>query len=625
MHRFLKKIWKIFSQYTQADDSKLSSVAPERLVIVLVGTVGLFSVLWWRLWEVQIFRGDFFLELADENRYHVQLLPAERGIITDHLGKPLVVNQTTYFLREKPNALYSELTPISHESALFLSATNPAAVERNFIRTYVYPEALAHLVGYVGPVSETDLENRPELSIHHSVGKLGLEAAYDARLQGKDGRALWETNALGQRVRLVRRDAEVPGNTVTTTLDAELSQFAWQSLQSKVGAIVVSDASSGAILASVSTPGFNPNIFALKDQSKDALQVRASTISAALNDPRKLFFNRAFSGTYPPGSIFKVVTALAGLESGAFDASTSVVDEGILRVGEYEYRNWYYTQYGRTEGTIQLVRALARSNDIYFYKAAEWIGPDTLANFARKLGLGVAPKIETGLSASGGRVPDPRWKEQVLHEQWYLGNTYHMGIGQGDILVSPLQIAQLGQVLSNRGLFCRPHLIPGPSECVDLGVHQEDLDLVLQGMIEACSPGGTAFPFFPRNQVRYLPSVGIEENLAQGAMACKTGTAEFGAADPVTNHRKTHGWLLAIGEPKYASGSAQSSLPKRLIISALVESDETQPYKEGSRDAGPVVKQIWDWLEGVSTSSGQVNTQTASPKPEAPTPEALAE
>ena len=176
----------------------------------------------------------------------------------------------------------------------------------------------------------------------------------------------------------------------------------------------------------------------------------------------------------------------------------------------------YFSQYGRTEGEISLVKALQRSNDIYFYKAAEWIGPDALARFARLFKYGTRTGVEL-TSESVGVIPDRAWKKEVMREQWYLGDTYHMGIGQGDVSATPLQVHAATAAIANDGVWCQPRLVASsPTKCEDLGVSLEYLKVIREGMKEACAPGGTAFPFFDGKPV---------------VVACKTGTAEIGEKD----------------------------------------------------------------------------------------------
>jgi len=234
------------------------------------------------------------------------------------------------------------------------------------------------------------------------------------------------------------------------------------------------------------------------------------------------------------------------------------VDEGFVQIGEYTYKNWYYTQYGRTEGEIDLIRAIKRSTDTFFYKVGEWVGANQLAEWGQAFGLG----RKTGIDLKGeieGLVPTPEWKEKNKGEKWFLGNTYHLAIGQADLLATPLQVNMMASVIANQGKLCSPKVKQGEGEeCQDLRLKPEALAMIKEGMREACSSGGTAFPFFD-----FSPQA-----------ACKTGTAEYG--DP---EGKTHAWLTAfapVDEPE-------------IVVTALVEGGG-----EGSDVAAPIVKEVME-------------------------------
>ena len=500
-------------------------------------------------------------------------------------------------------------------------ATGSAQVLTGFERHYGAGQALAQVLGYVAPVAAEDLKVDSNLRIDQLVGRSGLELAQEKKLQGIDGELVVEINALAHKQQVKQVKTPSAGRSITTTLDPFLSQVAFAALGEQKGIVIISDAKTGAILTLVSKPSFDPNVLTKLELTNEERVSRTATLQSWFADKNLPFFNRAIGGHYPPGSIFKLVTAAAGLQEKSFDASTIVLDEGVLKVGDYEYGNWYYRQYGRTEGEISLVRAIARSNDIYFYKAAEWIGPEKLAQMARLMGLGHSTGIELP-GEIAGIVPDPAWKEQQIGERWFLGNTYHFGIGQGDLLVTPIQVAQFIQALANQGKLCQPHLLSDTqSECAELGLNADDLALILEGMIQVCSSGGTAFPFFDFNQQHLLIGAGSLENLQHGAIACKTGTAEFGGADE-RGYRFTHGWWVGIldlssffAQLKNSNSALQNqnsnedfkyqkwlklikeqSYPERLVFTVMVESDETQPYKEGSADAAPVGKAIVDWM-----------------------------
>ncbi|PIR59207.1 MAG: hypothetical protein COU69_01320 [Candidatus Pacebacteria bacterium CG10_big_fil_rev_8_21_14_0_10_56_10] len=593
---------------------------PWRLLAVLALFTSLFGLLWLRAWDVQVFRGSEFAQQALANRLYQLPLTANRGVITDRYGLPLAWNQRQYWLADQPDSLYSDLTPLDRQQALERLATQSGAVRKTNARRYALATELAHVIGYTGQVTSEELDTDPNLTIRSTTGKLGLEKLYDARLRGQEGRQTQEIDALLQRLRLFQVQPAQSGQGLATSLDRFLAEVAYQALGEQRGSVVISDARTGQVLVLVNKPSFNAELFTHPDQHLPDAATRHQ-LSQVFQDETEPMFNRALAGLYPPGSVFKLVTALAGLETGRLDSTTTVLDEGVIRVGEFEYSNWYFSQFGRTEGEIGLQRAISRSNDIFFYKAAEWIGPDRLAENARLLGFGRPTGIELSGEAAG-LVPSPAWKETTVGERWFLGNTYHFGIGQGDVLVTPLQVNQLTQTLANGGTQCRPTLVAGaPPRCQEVGLLLDHLNVVLAGMIDACSLGGTAFPFFERNQHLAAASAtttttatteteSVAERLRQGQLACKTGTSEFGGADE-RGFRRTHGWFTAIVEPRLAAvvdspagryqswrqAIAQHDFPRRLAITVLVESDDDEPFKEGSADAAPVAKQIIDWME----------------------------
>lgn len=613
-----------------------------RLQIIVIALLLLAWAIFMRLVDIQLVRGKSFRHLADENRYFTVHLPPERGIFWDRYHQPLVWNQRTYALATDPTAIQTSSVPIGRDQALVLMATSSTQVRFGQERKYRLPVALAHVLGYVGPVTAADLLQDSSLKVSDVVGKVGLEKEFDIQLRGRAGYEVYEINSLGQRQRLIEYEQGETGQNITTTLDPYLSWLSLQAMGEQAGAVIISDPKTGQVLTLVSSPSFDANSLSAAYLDQALEKQRQEQIQSLFTDERQVFFNRAASGNYPPGSVFKIVTALGGLEGAAVDAQTTVLDEGILQVGEYEYTNWYYTQHGRTEGELGLVRAIARSNDIFFYQVAEWLGPNQLASFARLFGLGQLTGVELGGEASGV-VPDPAWKEATLGEPWYLGNTFHLGIGQGDILVTPLQIAQLTQAVANNGTMCQPSLISqAQPSCAELGIMEEYLDLVLAGLLDACSTGGTAYPLFSYNADRHLDLTPMQQ-INNGAVACKTGTAEFGGIDE-QGYRSTHGWLTVImGTARVrqlaaavASGDEAAltnltaenldnlepagveletissqpdrlewlrlvdevGLPDKLVITVLVESDENNPYKEGSADAGEVVKTIMDWMQG---------------------------
>ncbi|MEA2056279.1 MAG: penicillin-binding transpeptidase domain-containing protein [Patescibacteria group bacterium] len=605
--------------------------------IYLICILFLGSLFVFRLFHLQVITGDHYLDLAEENRFYRQKIPAVRGVFLDRYQQPLVFNKKLYYQVEDVNQLFSKKTEVGRDEALRLIASNSAAVTYELRRFYRYPSSLAHIIGYVSPVSADDLLNHEELKPDDWIGKMGLEKHFQEKLHGRDGYKIYEVNTLGEKQRLFKSIETEAGQNVQTSLDPYLAQVAYQALGQNQGVVIMANAANGQILASVSKPSFNANDMSYSLLEDRLERQRQENVQRYFKDERNLFFNRAISGLYPPASIFKLVTAITGLNKEAIDQDTTVLDEGVLKVGDYQYSNWYYTQYGRTEGEIALIQAIARSNDIFFYKVAEWTGPTALAEQARQFGFGQKTGIELPGEAIG-LVPDPDWKEKIQGQPWYLGNTYHFGIGQGDMLASPLQIVQLVQALANKGEVCHPRIVNQEERehCQGLGLSDDHLSLIFQGMLSACKSGGTAYPLF-----KYSADLqgNIDQLISAGALACKTGTAEFGSADE-RGYRKTHGWLAAIvgveedqltqdlkvdsikekevkqdseeenvsensfkmdgqaAREKWLKLVKENGFPEKLVIVVLIESDEREPFKEGSEHAGPVVATIVDWIRG---------------------------
>ncbi len=611
-----------------------AEVIKRNFFLIILVLLICFLLLGFRLVELQLIKGESYQLLADSNRYFRQTIPAPRGVFLDRYQQPLVKNTKIYF-QDEDDGLYPKQIQIDHETALNEMAENSWKISYQLRRQYRYPWQLAHVLGYLSPVTAQDLINNRQLSADDWVGKIGLENNYDQVLRGKDGYKMYEVDTFGKKKRLINELEPVAGQDIQTSLDPYLSKIAFEALDQMTGAMVILDAQTGQVLALVSKPTFNSNDFSniFLDESQEIQ--RKSNIASYFADERQVFFNRAVGGTYPPGSIFKIVTAVAGLEAKAFDEHKTVFDEGILKVGDYEYANWLFTARGATDGEIALVRAIARSNDIYFYKAAEWVGPNALANQARVFGFGEKTGIELPGEAAG-LVPDPAWKEQKMGERWFLGNTYHFGIGQGDMMATPLQVAQFIQSMSKNRELCQPRLVINDGKyqwsadnCKNLGLQENSVELSFRGMIAVCQPGGTGVLLFKYNQ-GFSPADEVKDALKmmeQGAVACKTGTSEFGGQDE-RGRRKTHGWFVAttaIDQNKLESnlenilnhnldtntddildqneielwleGIGKHGFPKKLVFVALVESDEAIPFKEGSREAATVVEKVLSYVK----------------------------
>lgn len=588
------------------EDAQIWWLGVGRVLIFVIFFCIAFFILLWRLFDLTVVRGHHFRNLADGNRTRELIRHAPRGVLLDRTGKPLVTNIPYYRLINPCTGEQIEacVTPLSQEEGMALEKKGlPAGsyLEVDYRREYIYPEALAHVVGYTGQITEDEMkDDYYALRLYRRgdrIGRTGAEAVYEELLRGRDGKELVEVDASGAIIRTLGRDKETAGENITLSIDAEIQKKAAESFPvGEKGAVVVSKPTTGEIIAAYSSPSYDMNAFSLGLSQKE--------YEALMANPDKPMFDRVIGGVYPPGSTFKLVTAIAALEEGAIKADTVVEDVGVLTIGPFKFPNWFFLQHGKTDGTVDLVKALQRSNDIFFYKTGEWLGITKLVSWAQKMGLGKPLGIEFGGEASG-LMPDPAWKKIhfsssadkiARNDEWYLGDTYHISIGQGYLLVTPLQVNTWTNIVANGGVLCHPtvkkaearsrvpfgsNIIPN---CADLGISPGTLSLVTEGMRRACITGGTGWPLFDfavTSQDGQKKSVPI---------ACKTGTAEFG--DP-KNH--THAWFTAFA-PLPAVASAKAGLPEEIdVITGDPEISVTvlvEGAGEGSTVAAPVAKKI---------------------------------
>ncbi|MBI5620387.1 hypothetical protein HY949_01255 [Candidatus Gottesmanbacteria bacterium] len=546
-------------------------------------------VLGWRLFDLTLIRGHEYRVLSDGNRTRELIRHAPRGRILDRTGRDLARNEPVYRLiqpcqLDAKNPCTKILSQNDYQ-ALDKSNLPPGTyVEEDYRRVYPSGSGASHVVGYIGEISAQELAD-PYYTIRgyrpgDRIGRLGAEVVYEERLRGRDGKELVEVRADGRVTRTLGRVEAIPGEDITLSLDRGLSEAATASFpEGEKGAIIVSRPSTGEIFVLMTSPSFDANIFS------DSLS--KSTYDGLFENPDLPMFNRAIAGTYPPGSTFKLVTALAGLEEGLLTGKTLIEDTGEVVIGPFRFGNWYFTKYGKTEGLVDIVKALQRSNDIFFYKAGEVIGITNLARWAMRLGIGKPVGIEIPGEAAG-LMPDPAWKARTFtipqdrearNDQWYLGDTYHAAIGQGYVLTTPLQVNVWTNVIANGGKLCRPTIEKVKSKCKDLELKKESIDLITEGMKRACEPGGTGWPLF---------NFGIDKFISV-PLACKTGTSEFG--DP---ENKTHAWFTAFAPlPAVAlskEGLADSNMitgDPELSVTVLVEG-----AGEGSDKAAPIAKKI---------------------------------
>jgi penicillin-binding protein 2 len=514
----------------------------ENAFFIYVALIFLFLIiLFLRLFQLTIVKGSYYRTLSEQNRLREIVIEAPRGEIIDRKG--FIIAQS--------------LTPdINQKIKPGLLISNQKIISR---RIYKNPEAIAPLIGYRQIADDNDLKNdtcQNKLQLGNRTGKKGVEKLFDCQLRGISGKKLVEIDAQGKYLKTVDVIPPTPGNKIQLALDFELQKKGYEIIKNVKAAIIVTNPKTGEILASVSSPSFNSQDF--EDSSNNNIQ-------AYLTDKNNPLFNRVTEGTYPPGSIFKLVVATAGLEEKAIDEKTEIDDKGSIKAGAATFGNWYFLQYGKVEGLVDIVKAIRRSNDIFFYKVGEKTGVEKIKKWTDIFGLGKHTKI--GLDEAEGIIPSTFWKKEVLKEDWYLGDTYNLSIGQGYVGTTPLQMALVADVFANGGYLCKPQLLKISSSnnnvqtCKKLPISQKTIDLIREGMKQACSTGGTGWPLF---------DFAVGKTKIQ--TACKTGTAESHAKSGMP-----HAWISAF---------APFDKPE-ISVTVLVEEGG-----QGSDVAGPIAKEI---------------------------------
>lgn len=535
-----------------------------RITFFAIVCITLFFIIFLRLFHLQIIQGKVNRNLADGNRIQTKIIHAPRGVIFDRNGKILAANSPAFRLTSKTTEGKKKTQFITREQALEMEVKKDpreADLEVDNARNYPLKEKFAHVVGYVGQISEEQLKE-DEFKKYNSgdqVGKTGIEAEYEKLLRGIDGGEIIEVDSMGRKIRTLRLQPPVPGQNIYLSLDASLQEKLYEQMKKAIsesgsccGAAVASDPTNGKILALVSLPSFDPNLFSQNTDDSAITEIFTRSDSPALN--------RVIGGTYPPGSTFKIVSSLAALASNKVTADTAFQDNGVLNLGPYQFTNWFFNQYGKTEGSVNLVKALQRSNDIYFYEIGRIIGENAIADWSRKLFLGKKSEIDLP-GEEKGLVPDNEWKEKNYDQPWYPGDTLHMAIGQGFVLTTPLQVLGITSFIASNGILYKPELLLSekPKILASNLIPKKHIDLIKEGLNLVPKDGGTAWPFFNFP----IPTAG------------KTGTAEYG--DP---KNKTHAWYTSY---------APADDPK-IVITVLVEGGG-----EGSSVASPIVKEVYRW------------------------------
>lgn len=611
-----------------------------RLVIAAFLVLLCFGVLFVRFLFLQVLRYDHYQTLAENNRISLVPVVPNRGLILDRNGVVLAENFFVYTLEITPSKSGSVTQTINDLSALVEITDNDRnrfnklrAQSRNFesvpirshlkedeaarfaVNSYRFPgveirsrlfrhyplgKMGSHLTGYIRRINDKDvaeLEKTGEIANYKGsdhIGKGGLEQNYERQLHGVTGFQQVEVDADGHAVRVLANSPPVSGNNLMLSIDIKLQQIAEEAFGERRGALVALNPASGEVLAFVSMPTYDPNLFV------DGIDQENWKL---LNESRdKPLINRPLRGAYPPGSTFKPFAALAGLENGKRHPPFSISDPGyfMLPGSSHRYRDWK----PEGHGVVDVRKAIAISCDTFFYGLAQELGIERLTAFIGHFGFG---KI-TGIDIQGersGLLPTPEWKKKRFKQPWYPGETVITGIGQGYTLATPLQLAFATAMLANNGVGAKPHLVRSirdsqsgkirniPIETLDrIPLNEKNLELVKLGMLDVTLPGGTA------------ASVGAG---APYAIAAKTGTAQvIGIAQgqkynesQIDEYHRDHALFIA-----YAPADA----PK-IALAVIVENGG-----HGGSAAGPIARKVMDYYLLGKTPEPTIKAEEAPPQ-----------
>ncbi|MCK4745327.1 penicillin-binding protein 2 [Candidatus Parcubacteria bacterium] len=614
-----------------SDDDKSfigSSIDKKRLAIFLSFILLLILALFLRIFYLQIIKGDYYFGIAEGNRIKTEIIKAKRGVIYDKNLKQLVYNRPNFSLVIIPNLFFNEFCPakkneecknnglnfiisifqnkeydenfinnlrlnlykinielkqetILAENIAYQDALNLKNIIQNIdwlnlkidsAREYFPLASMSHWIGYTGRINQEELKDSKNENylLNDYIGKIGIEKYYEKVLKGKDGRKEIEVNALGEEKDVVSITSPENGLNLYLTIDYELQQEVEGIINRQLtkikkykAAVVAINPQNGEILALVSIPSFSSNDFAYK--------IDAEKYQSLLNNIDKPLFHRAVTGTYPSGSIIKPVIAVAALEEGIITQYTSFLSVGGISIGGWFFPDW---QAGG-HGSANVRKAIANSVNTFFYIVGggynnfSGLGVEKIKEYGEKFGLNNKTGIDLPYEASGF-LPTKEWKKEVRGENWYIGDTYHLAIGQGDLLITPLQAAVFTSIIANGGIYYRPHLLKKilnedgktikeiNSEIVrENFIGKKNLQIAAMGMRDCVTYGSC----------RYLANLPIKA-------AGKTGTAEH------SKGKDPHAWFTCF---------APFDNPE-IVLAVLIEEGEG-----GSKTAAPVAKEILKW------------------------------
>ncbi|ANG61467.1 penicillin-binding protein 2 [Marinobacterium aestuarii] len=617
------------------DYSQESRTFGARAMLAFMLVVVLVAVLIGRLYFLQVVQYDRYAAMSEDNRVHLQPVAPTRGLIYDRNGVLLAENRPSYsvtVLKEEVRDLegtlevLKELIPITESELerfdkryrqrrrpfetvpVRFRLTEPeiariavnyhrlpgVQVEADLIRYYPYGEAVVHALGYVGRINEAELQ-RVEANNYaatHYIGKLGIEKFYEPQLHGEVGFQKVETNARGRVLRVLERVDPVPGDDLVLSLDLRLQQITERLINGRRASVVAIDPKTGGILALVSEPGYDPNLFVTGISTAD--------YSALRDSPDLPLFNRALRGGYPPASTIKPLIALAALDSGTVSPSHTVWDPGFftLSQGGRRYRDWKRGGHGR----VDLNLALAQSCDVWFYDVGYRMGIDKMSDYLGRFGFGAVTSLDLP-EAVPAVLPSKEWKRNARNRPWYPGDSVNLSIGQGFFVATPLQLATAATVLANRGKWVQPKLLQGvrtQGEKGDISIKMPTLDDAQPVPEDVTLKSDAYWQQVIKGMVDVMHGErGTARKAGKDAgyiIAGKTGTAQVVGikkderydASKLSERNHDHALFLAF---------APADDPQ-IAVAVVVENGGG-----GSSTAAPIARQVMDaWLLGIDPS-----------------------
>lgn len=591
-----------------------------RIAVAAVVCLGLTALLLFRLVKLQVLDKAYYVTRAEENRMRLSAVPPVRGLMTDRNGVLLAQNTPAFVLEIVPeqvkdmNELLGRLRPLvgltDEEIARFKDRVSKtpryrsvplranlameqvarfqlnrydfegADVNATLTRSYPLGEASAHVIGYVGGITEDEFR-KIEAAAYQGltqIGKIGVEKSHENELRGIPGAKIVEANAYGRPLRELEYRQGSPGRNLVLTLDAKVQLAAERALGELDGAVVAIDPRNGEVIALISKPGFDPQPF--------VAGIDHATYKSLIEDRKRPLYNRALQGAYPPGSTIKPFMALAGLEYDTTSAGHTEYCSGQMSLphSTRKYRCWKR----QGHGTLDMAGAVIQSCDIYFYQVAQALGIDRIHGFLDAFGLGRVTDIDLPLEKTG-LLPSREWKMRLRKEAWYPGETLNIGIGQGYLTTTPMQLAQITARMAMRGKGFRPHIVHALQDALTGGQqpvapeplppiphrHAQDWEAVINAMVDVTSsPRGTAYRAFKDAPYRVAGKTGTAQvaGMAQDELKARD-------LDDTPFHLRDHALFVAF---------APAEDPK--IAVAVV----AEHAGHGGSAAGPIARQVMD-------------------------------